>query len=247
MPLMQDIPETGSQPRIAVLCSGGLDSAVLLASEISRVSATHNERAFIQPIYVSSGFAWESSERKCTREMLKAAPFVGEVQPVAELECPLTDTYPKAHWALTGNAPAYNTDDKEVYLIGRNILLLAKVSAYCAINHLEHIVVGPLAGNPFPDATPEFFSAMERALQQGLGHMLKITAPFRSLTKEEVIKHGLNLSVPFELTLSCMNPVDDKHCGRCSKCRERLQAFSKTRSDDPASYAFRPNNPNTGK
>ena len=244
---MKDMTETDAQPRIAVLCSGGLDSAVLLASEISRLSVAQNKRACIQPIYVSSGFSWEQSERTCTQKMLQVAPFVGEVEPLAELECPITDTYPEAHWALTGNAPAYNTDDQEVYLIGRNILLLAKVSAYCAINQLEQIAVGPLAGNPFPDATPEFFSAMERALQEGLDHTLKITAPFRSLTKEEVIERGLDLSVPFQLTLSCMDPVDDKHCGRCSKCRERLQAFSRAHLDDPAPYAFRPKNPNTGR
>ena len=99
---MKDMTETDAQPRIAVLCSGGLDSAVLLASEISRLSVAQNKRACIQPIYVSSGFSWEQSERTCTQKMLQVAPFVGEVEPLAELECPITDTYPEAHWALTG-------------------------------------------------------------------------------------------------------------------------------------------------
>ena len=228
--------------RTAILYSGGLDSTVLMASELetARTKDDDGQKAFIQPIYVSSGFAWESAERQRTVEMLRTAPFAGAVEPLAHLECPVADTYPEAHWALAGTPPAYNTPDDGVYLIGRNILLLAKVSAYCAINRIGRVAVGPLAGNPFPDATPEFFAAMERALRQGLDHELRIVAPFSTLTKADVIARGGPLGVPFELTLSCMSPVETQHCGRCSKCRERLQAFAEAGTTDPAPYAFRP-------
>ena len=61
---------------------------------------------------------------------------------------------------------------------------------------------------------------------------------------------GQSLGVPFELTLSCMNPVpagaSAVHCGRCSKCRERLQAFDEAGIEDPADYAFRPRDVRTG-
>ena len=95
----------------------------------------------------------------------------------------------------------------------------------CAQRGLRRIVLGILAGNPFPDATPEFFSAMERALSLGLGHALTIDAPFRGKDKADVIRLGRQLGVPFELTLSCMSPRDGLHCGQCSKCRERHDAF----------------------
>ena len=235
-----------SARRTAILCSGGLDSAVLMASELKTAHAAADEKPYIQPIYVSSGFAWESGERERAVEMLRAAPFVGAVEPLAHLACPVTDTYPETHWALAGNPPAYNTPDDDVYLIGRNILLLAKVSAYCAINRIGRVAVGLLAGNPFPDATPEFFAAMERALRQGLDHELRITAPFSALSKVDAIARGRALGVPFELTLSCMSPVGTRHCGRCSKCRERLQAFEAAGSTDPAPYAFRPHDVTRG-
>ena len=87
---------------------------------------------------------------------------------------------------------------------------------------------------------------MERALSLGLDHALRIVTPFRQLSKAAVITRGRELAVPFELTLSCMNPVDGRHCGRCSKCRERLEAFEAAGAADPAPYAFRPTNVATG-
>ena len=228
--------------RTAVLFSAGLDSAVLLGSELQAAA----DAAFVQPVYVRSGFAWEAEELRLAERLIAAPPFAGHVAPLATLDCPVTDTYRPGHWALAGKPPGYATADEEVYLVGRNVLLLAKVAAWCAVNRIGRIALGPLAGNPFPDATPEFFAAMERALSLGLDHALRIVTPFRHLSKAEVIARGRDLDVPFELTLSCMNPVDGRHCGRCSKCRERLEAFEAAGVPDPAPYAFRPTNVATG-
>jgi 7-cyano-7-deazaguanine synthase len=96
--------------------------------------------------------------------------------------------------------------------------------------------IGPLAGNPFPDATPEFFAATARALSLGLGMAIDVEAPFVAMRKSEVIRRGRELGVPLELTLSCMNPADGAHCGRCSKCRERRDAFREAGVVDPTTY-----------
>ena len=242
-------------PRTAVLCSAGLDSAVLLASELQAASelqtATEGAAdtahvAHVQPVYVRSGLAWEAEECRLAERLIAAPPFAGRVAPPVALDCPVTDTYRPGHWALVGEPPGYATADEEVYLVGRNVLLLAKVATWCAVNHIGRICLGPLAGNPFPDATPDFLAAMERALALGLDHELRIAAPFRHLSKAEVIARGLELDVPFELTLSCMSPANGQHCGRCSKCRERLEAFEATGVADPAPYAFRPADVTTG-
>ena len=226
--------------RRAILCSGGLDSAVLVASELEETRGLYGEKAYIQPIYVSSGFSWETGERAQVIKLIQSKQLAGLIEPLACLECPVSDTYPSKHWALNGNPPAYDTPDEDVYLVGRNILLLAKVSTYCAINQIERIAIGPLAGNPFPDATPQFFASMQQALSQGLDHELEIVAPFSELSKPDVIKRGHSLGVPFELTVSCMKPLEMKHCGRCSKCRERLLAFGASGITDPTSYDFKP-------
>ena len=233
---------TGEKPPIrrAILLSGGLDSAVLVASELEETRHLYGKNAYIQPIYVTSGFSWESGEQAQVNRLLQSKQFHGLVRQLACLDCPVSDTYPSKHWSLNSNPPAYNTPDEDVYLVGRNILLLAKVSAYCAINRIERIAIGPLAGTPFPDATPEFFRSMQQALSQGLNHDLEIVAPFSRLSKADVIKRGQLLRVPFELTVSCMKPLKTTHCGRCSKCRERLLAFQHAGISDPASYDFTP-------
>lgn len=232
--------------RTAVLCSGGLDSAVLLASELQAAEEAAGGAAHVRPVYVRGGLAWETEERRLAERLIAAPPFAGRVAPLAVLDCPVTDTYRPGHWALAGTPPAYATADEEVYLTGRNVLLLAKVATWCAVERIGRIALGPLAGNPFPDATPAFFAAMERALSQGLDHELRIATPFRRLSKAAVIARGRELDVPFERTLSCMNPADGRHCGRCSKCRERLEAFAAAGVADPAPYAFRPADVATG-
>ena len=55
---------------------------------------------------------------------------------------------------------SYHTPDEDVYLPGRNIVLLGKAGVYCASAKIERLVLGTLAHNPFPDATPEFRDAM---------------------------------------------------------------------------------------
>jgi 7-cyano-7-deazaguanine synthase len=218
-------------PDTAVLCSGGLDSAVLVAQAA--------RGGLVQPLYVSVGLAWEAGEQAALAALLEAPPFTGRVRPAVRLEFTTRDLYPAEHWAITGRPPAYDTPDAAVYLPGRNVMLLAKAGAYCAAAGIGRLALGPLAGNPFPDATPAFFDAMARALSLGLDHRLAIEAPFLALHKADVIRMGASLGVPFERTLSCMNPCGTVHCGLCSKCRERRDAFREAGLADPTTYAGR--------
>jgi 7-cyano-7-deazaguanine synthase len=215
----------------AVLFSAGLDSAVLGAAE-ARTRVVH-------PLYVSTGLAWEREELAAAARLLATPPYAG-LQRLGRLEFTVADLYPSSHWALRGAPPAFDTPDEDVYLTGRNVILLSKAAIYCAQHRLSRIAIGTLAGNPFPDATPEFFATLAKALSLGLAHELTIEAPFSGLHKSEVIRLGRELGVPMELTLSCMNPSRSRHCGECSKCRERRDAFNEAGVDDPTIYATRP-------
>ena len=181
-------------------------------------------------------------------ELLLAAPaYNGRVGALQRLQFTMRDVYPPTHWAIRGTPPAYDTPDEDVYLTGRNLVLLAKAGTWCAQHRVPRVVLGPLAGNPFPDARPEFFAAMAEALSLGLEWTVEVAAPYRDLHKEQVIQRGVELGVPFELTLSCMNPVERsasgsssapfRHCGACSKCRERRDAFEAAGVVDPTLYA----------
>lgn len=259
-PLAPPVPSTDSRPssaRVAVLLSGGLDSAVLLAEEASRSD--------VQPIYVQVGFAWEALELSAVRALLAAlatlATSTGRfaIDPLIELSLDMRDVYPASHWAVVGQPPQYNTPDEDVYLAGRNIILLGKAGVYCASAGISRLVLGTLGHNPFPDATPAFRQAMSTALSLGLDHELAIEAPFADVDKVDVVRRGVALAVPMGLTLSCMKPVTARtqvssvekgtgivdaiagvqHCGTCSKCRERHDAFVAAGVTDPTLYADR--------
>ncbi len=222
-----------------VLLSGGLDSAVLAAHEA--------QTARVMPVYVGVGLAWEDAEIQMIERLLESPAFGNNVAPLTCVSFTMRDVYSPGHWAIRGEPPAYDTPDEDVYLAGRNLVLLTKAGVIASKLKADKIALGPLAGNPFPDARPEFFQAMTHALRLGLDHALTITTPFLDMQKDDVIRRGVELGVPFEFTLSCMNPVIagatgalPRHCGRCSKCRERRDAFAAAGVSDPSTYANEP-------
>ena len=212
-----------------MLLSGGLDSAVLAADEARSWN--------VHPVYVAEGLAWERGEQEMIRQLLNEPPLAGRTRPLVRLEFTMSDVYAPTHWAVTGKPPEYDTPDEDVYLHGRNVSLISKAAVYAATRHIARIALAPLAGNPFPDATAEFLSAFGSALSLGLDAPIQIVAPYSALHKEEVIRRGAELGVPLQLTLSCMNPVGIIHCGLCSKCRERRDAFTAAGIPDPTTYA----------
>jgi len=195
----------------------------------------------VRAFYVSVGFAWEAEELAMAARLFARPPFTGSVE---ILRFDMTDVFPPTHWAIRGEPPAFDTPDEDVFIDGRNVILLSKAAVYAVRPGFQSkdvtLLLGTLAGNPFPDATPPFFTALSRALSLGLDARITIDAPFAALHKADVIRRGIELGVPLELTLSCMQPKDGLHCGKCSKCRERRDAFREAGVVDPTSYRHTP-------
>ncbi len=211
---------------IAVLASGGVDSAILL-----HTLADSGER--IHPVFVRQGFRWERMEYLWLTRFLAAAPRP-EFAPPEVLVLPLADLYPEDHFSLTGEVPAAGTPDEDCYLPGRNTTILAKAGIFAALRNLRAIAFGTLGANPFPDASPRFLQMTAKWLSVGLSHPLDILAPFREMAKVEVLRLGRHL--PLELTLSCMAPAGELNCGVCGKCHERRTAFAASGRGDPTPY-----------
>jgi 7-cyano-7-deazaguanine synthase len=212
---------------VAVLASGGLDSAVLL-DELARSAPR------VAPLYVRFGLVWESAEEASLRQYLGALAHP-VVEPLRVFAQPIADVYAD-HWSTRGiDPPDARSSDDAVYLPGRNLLLLAQTGLWCHLNRVPTLALGTLRGNPFPDADESFFGQYQALLNRAVGGSLRIVRPYRGLSKLDVIRRGKEL--PLAATFSCIAPVDGLHCGRCNKCAERGRAFAAASLVDPTRYA----------
>jgi 7-cyano-7-deazaguanine synthase len=221
-----NMPQAISASPIAVLYSGGLDSAILL---------THlaDQGHLVQPLYIESRLYWQPAELKAARKFCRAAAQ-SNLRPLVTLELRFDDLYGD-HWSVTGReAPDASTLDEAVYLLGRNPLLLIKARLWCQLHGVPSLAIGCLGGNPFADATADFFEQFGAALDRATETTVKLVRPFAGFTKREVMLLGAR--EPLEHTFSCIAPSGELHCGRCNKCAERQRAFAVAGVQDRTVY-----------
>ena len=227
VPLVTWPPARADSP-LAILLSGGLDSAILLGEALEVYPAVH-------PIFILTGAIWESAERD---QVLRFLDAIGSpaLRPLVELAFPVADLYGD-HWSLTGRGtPDEHTSDEAVYLAGRNVILLTKALLWCHLHAVPELAMATLASNPFPDATDAFYDGMAEAVNRSVDGCVRILRPYAALnlTKAEVLKRGA--SMPLQHTFSCIRPVREMHCWHCNKCAERRRGFADARQPDPTAY-----------
>jgi len=217
----------GGLSPITVLASGGLDSCVLVAHLLD------GERV-VQPLYIRFGLMWEAVEEAHLRRFLATLPTVPTL---VTLDLPILDVYGD-HWSTAGgDVPGAHTADDAVYLPGRNVLLLAKTSVWCALHGISTVALGTLRGNPFPDSTAGFFAQLSTVMSTALSFPIEVVTPFSGLDKSQVLALGRDLEL--QHTFSCIEPRDGLHCGQCNKCAERQRAFRELEVPDATRYAGR--------
>ncbi len=194
----------------------------------------------VHPLYVRCGLVWEDAEQAMLARFLRALrrrPGM-RIAPLTRVELPIASIYGRTHWSVSGRGvPGRRAALDSNYLPGRNLLLGSLGAVLCALRRIRVIALALLADNPFPDASPAFLTSLGRLAGQSLETHLTVRAPFRRLRKADVIRRGRDL--PLELTLSCVRPRRGIHCGACTKCAERQQAFAEARVPDPTRYASR--------
>lgn len=123
------------------------------------------------------------------------------------------------------------------YVPFRNGLFLSSAASVALSKDCTVIYYGAhsddAAGSAYPDCSAAFHKAISEAIYLGSGEQLRVEAPFVDLTKAEVVKIGLGLQVPYELTWSCYEGKDQP-CGVCGTCIDRAQAFAQNGVKDPA-------------
>lgn len=229
---------TPTNTRAVVLASGGLDSTVTAA--IARAEGC--ELFFLTMAYGQRHAVEVERARQVAAALGVAHHLVMNV-----------DLRAIGGSALTG--PADVPKDRAghergqgipvTYVPGRNLIFLSIAAAHAEVVGASFIYFGAniLDYSGYPDCRPEFIRAFEAAVKEGTkagteGNPFQIKAPLLMLTKADIIRRGVELRVPFQLTHSCYDPAGGVACGRCDSCVIRREGFAKAGVVDPIAYAI---------
>lgn len=119
----------------------------------------------------------------------------------------------------------------------RNMILLALASARAMATDCDSVCYAAHSGDHalYQDCTNEFADAMAKAIELADTRKVKLLRPFINMTKAQIVALGANLGVDFSLTWSCYKG-NAKHCGKCSTCMERREAFAIAGVKDTTEY-----------
>ena len=124
------------------------------------------------------------------------------------------------------------------YVPFRNAHFLAAAVSWAEVLGADQVYIGAVAqdSSGYPDCRPEYYAAFNEVIRQGTKEgTIRIVTPLIALKKAEIVKLGLELAAPFDLTWSCYSR-EDAACGACESCVLRLRAFAAAGSVDPIPY-----------
>jgi len=222
-----------SQHLAVCLVSGGMDSCA--AAAIAREE--NSELAFL---HVSYGQRTEARERRAFEQLADhydvKKRLAVSIEHLARIggssltdpDIPVTDA---------------NLSSQEIptsYVPFRNAHLLSIAASWAEVLSAKKIYVGAVAedSSGYPDCRPEFYAAFQEAINVGTrpGTDVQIVTPVIAMRKSQIVRRGIELAAPFDLTWSCYQ-ASELACGRCDSCALRLRAFREAGVNDPIAYA----------
>lgn len=222
--------------RSLVLLSGGLDSATCLAMKVEEFG---KDQVMALNVFYGQRHAREIESAR------KVAAHYGV--PLEEFDlkmimdgsdCPLIAGSGKEieHGSYDQQKGRAENGTVSTYVPFRNGLMLSIAAARAQIHGCSEVCYGAhaddAAGSAYPDCTPEFYSFMDKAIREGTGHEVSLSAPLIRMNKAGVVREGLRLGVPFEMTWSCYEG-GERPCHRCGTCIDRENAFKANGTVDP--------------
>jgi 7-cyano-7-deazaguanine synthase len=222
------------KPKAVVLLSGGMDSCV--------VTAIANQTHRVALLHASYGQRTESRERRSFDE-------IADFYNVRERLVIRLDSFAKIGGsALTdqrmeipesGEALAPHAKIPVTYVPFRNAHFLAAAVSWAEVIGASAIFIGAVAedSSGYPDCRPEYYRAFNEVVKAGTKEgAIEVVTPLIAMRKAEIVRLGLELNAPFDLTWSCYQR-EDRACGVCDSCVLRLHAFRDAGAEDPIPYA----------
>ena len=226
--------ETASKGAV-VLLSGGLDSTTLLHHVLHEYAP--------KPLYALSFLYGQrhARELQCAR---KQAGIALAHHVVIDMSC-LKDVVGDASALVEGGPQVPDLtglssdllDQPPTYVPNRNMILLSVAAAFAEAHGITDVYYGAQALDEYGywDCTEEFLKKLNAVFRLNRRESVTIHAPFIRIKKAETLKLGLSLGVDYGSTWSCYRG-DEKACGTCPTCVERLNAFRGIGVVDPLPY-----------
>lgn len=227
--------------KILVLFSGGIDSTVALALAIKKYKKKNVE---------TIGFYYG---QKNERELLNAKKII-EYYGVPYKQIDISNIFQFSDSSMLKNSnkeiPHISYEEQiktlkcnenvSTNIPYRNGVMLSIATAYAISKNIDEIYYGihqeeGIARSLYPDCDEDFNMAMNLAIYVGSGKKVKINAPLSGMLKKEIIKLGVDLKVPYELTWTCYEDGEIA-CGKCTACKDRIKGFKSNNIKDPLKY-----------
>jgi len=220
-----------------VLFSGGIDSTTCLALAVKKYG---KENVIALSISYGQKHSCETEAARKIAEYYETERLTLDLSLIFKYsDCSLLSGSEKdiPHESYAEQLEKTDGAPVSTYVPFRNGLFLSSAASIALSKGCSVIYYGAhaddSAGNAYPDCSSVFNNAMNTAIYEGSGRQLQIEAPFVGMSKAEVVKTGLELNVPYEMTWSCYEG-NDKPCGKCGTCIDRENAFRLNGIDDPA-------------
>jgi 7-cyano-7-deazaguanine synthase len=223
--------------KAVIALSGGMDSCVTTAiayleyDELFAFHANYGQRTLKRELQAFNEVAdYFNIKEKLTVDFTHLTQIGGSS---------LTDKNIKV-----GKADLSNKEIPTSYVPFRNANILSACASWAEVIKAEAVFIGAVYedSSGYPDCRPEFYKAFEKVIDIGTkpGTKIKIITPVIYLSKDEIVKKGIELNAPFHLTWSCYQD-EEAACGVCDSCALRLRAFQKAGVEDPINYREIPN------
>ena len=219
----------GDGLRIVMSLSGGMDSSSLLAYLLDQGKE-------VQAVSFVYGSKHNSYERRAAESV---AMYYGIVLHKLDLSSVFAGFQSDLLQSGGGIPEGHYTDSSmsRTVVPGRNLIFLSVLSGLAWSIGAQSIAIGIHSGDHaiYPDCRPEFYAAMNSAIQLGTDGRVDILAPFLQWDKTKILEWGIPHGVPYQLTRTCYQD-QELSCGRCGSCVERLEAFQNVGVKDPIAY-----------
>ena len=227
--------------KAVVLSSGGLDSTTCLALAVKKFGS---ENVAAVSIFYGQRHAKELDCAKKVASYYKVAHYEFDAAEIMSYsDSALLNKSEKNLEPTTYGEQVKKNLRVDTYVPFRNGLMLSMAASFADGlfgGEETEIFIGvhqdDTAVNAYADCSEKFIRAISEAVEIGTYGKIKIVAPFLGKNKSDVVKIGLELNVPYEMTWSCYER-GEKPCGKCATCRDRKKAFELNGVKDPVEYA----------